>query len=86
METWGHRKLWAAVLVRAIIDSKMHCCGNVNRERIRNSAIFWLYKSKGRGPGSFMWACEALGLSVEFVRDYVRGWDGIKFDSFNYLL
>jgi len=86
MVTWAHNKLWAAVLVRAVIDSKMPCYGNVNRERIRNSAVFWLYKSKNYGPGSLIWVCEALGLSVDFVRDYVRGWDGIKFDTFGILL
>jgi hypothetical protein len=86
MTTWAHNKLWAAVLAQAIVDSKRDSEGNKNHKRNRSSAIFWLYKSKQNGPGSFIWICEALELSIDFVREYVREWDGIRFDTFGDLL
>jgi hypothetical protein len=79
-------KLWAAVLARAIFDSKKDTILFPKHNRDRTSAIFWLYKSKQNGPGSLIWICEALELSVDFIREYVREWDGIRFDSFGDLL
>lgn len=85
MVNWEHNKLWAAVLVQAIIDSKRDCGFNKSHKKNRSSAIFWMYKSKNTGTGSLPWICEMLGLSVDFVREYVREWNGIRFDTFNYL-
>jgi hypothetical protein len=91
--TCSEYRLWAAVLARAIFDSKKNVpfwmvdgTKMPKSELARTSAIYWLYKSKKNGVGSLVWICEVLDLSVDFVRDYVRGWDGIRFDSFGDLL
>jgi len=86
----SERKLWAAVLAQAIIDSKRDGAlyetrGLGRRHKLnRDSANYWLYKSERHGVGSLIWICDELGLSVSFVREYVTCWNGNKFSTFDY--
>jgi hypothetical protein len=86
----SERKLWAAVLAQAIIDSKRDCAlyetrGLGQRHKVnRDSANYWLYESERHGIGSLIWICDELGLSVSFVREYVTCWNGNKFSTFDY--
>lgn len=74
----NEQRLWAAVLQQAVADAGgRKPKGNTRNDRrvVMDSARYW-FARKGRGVGSFLWVCEALGLDPDALRPKIRGaWD-----------
>lgn len=67
-------QLWCAVIRTAIIDYRRDCSKYQNKyqgSRFRAwqmDAQHWLFRSCYDGPGSLLWVCGLLGLTVSEVR------------------
>ncbi|MBF0178892.1 MAG: hypothetical protein HQM03_02570 [Magnetococcales bacterium] len=59
MEDDSAKKLWAAVMERAILD--------LQETRTRNAAIEWI-TARRDGVGSFIWVCHQLDMAPDSVR------------------
>ena len=59
-----HQRLWWAVLRLALQDATETAKG---RTRSRRVALEWLRNPEAAYVGSFLWVCDALGLSAESI-------------------
>ena len=69
-EVLGARKIWAAVLLRAVEDAAGCVVGvgsAMERERTIAGARAWLRSDSAR-PGGFCWVCDMLGLDAAKIR------------------
>lgn len=65
------RALWAAVLAQAVRDLSLQS-PKAEARRVRKQARRW-FEGTGRGPGSFTWCCEWLGVSPTWARARLLG-------------
>jgi len=68
-ETPPHLRLMAAIIERAVLDAIGETLSEDYREQTR--AFYWIVDDSERS-WSFIWLCEALDISGERIRDYVR--------------
>ncbi|MBF0293636.1 MAG: hypothetical protein HQL96_00485 [Magnetococcales bacterium] len=64
MDDDSAKKLWAAVMERAILD--------LQETRTRAAAVEWI-TSKRSGVGSFIWVCHQLDMAPDSVRRALLG-------------
>jgi hypothetical protein len=71
------RRLWAAVLLRAIEDLAGHCtpASRAQREHLRYHADLWIASDR-RDVGSFLWICDELAIKPACIRRHVRASNG----------
>jgi len=66
----GEARLWATVIMQAVCEGASH--GNQKGLRLRRAhALRWIF-SASHEPGSYLWACAALGISSEAIRHIFR--------------
>jgi len=63
MDSSPYKKLWAAVIGRAISD-----LGKKKESLAYSQAEYWLFNSDNKEVGSLFWICEHLGLDVDYIR------------------
>ncbi len=71
------RRLWYAVILQAIEDyqkdpGRYNIKTRKTIKRYRDTAEFWIFKSKLKSPGSLHWVCENLELDIEAIRFFAK--------------